>query len=298
MESILVSSLFTTSATPTCVVGDKITVIGTVTQFETESTIFKELKVWKAADFVVTAHTPTNHKVTFTQPSEGGSFTVEVEGSAISTGAEVLEGKEVTLTATPTSGYKFNGWTVTGATPADASSATTTFTMGTEDVTIAAAFVPESAETVVYTLDGNVTGGSNGYATESDITQGALSWKVMGNTTMAPWRFGGKKLSGVDRTIYSTTAMSYNISKIDITHGTANGITVNSMTVIVATDASFSSVVSTLNPTFAANGTVTVERPTGYGWSNCYYKIIYNVTVTDESANKFFQLTKIEFTGK
>ena len=50
-------------------------------------------------------------------------------------------------------------------------------------------------------------------------------------------------------------------------------------------------------PTFAANSTVTVERPEGKDWSNCYYKIVYNVTVSG-SSNKFIEFTKAEFTGK
>ena len=47
-------------------------------------------------------------------------------------------------------------------------------------------------EEVVYTLDGTITGGSNGYATESEITQDNVTWMVTGNTTMSPWRIGGK----------------------------------------------------------------------------------------------------------
>jgi len=39
-------------------------------------------------------------------------------------------------------------------------------------------------EVVAYTLDGTITGGSSGYATESEITQDNLTWMVMGNTTM------------------------------------------------------------------------------------------------------------------
>ena len=35
-----------------------------------------------------------------------------------------------------------------------------------------------AAETVYYKLDGTITGGTNGYATESDITQNDMSCKV------------------------------------------------------------------------------------------------------------------------
>ena len=66
------------------------------------------------------------------------------------------------------------------------------------------------------------------------------------------------------------------------------------MTVTVASDAEFKNVISTLTPTFAANGTVTVERPSGADWTGRYYKIVYNVTVSGDS-NKFVQLKKITF---
>ena len=167
---------------------------------------------------------------------------------------------------------------------------------GEEDViyTISIAQLPEAAAGTAYVLDGTVTGGSNVYAEESDITQDSVTWKVMGNTTTNPWRIGGKNLTNVERPVYSTAPISENISKIEIEHGTANSITVNSMTVTVASDAEFKNVISTLTPTFAANGTVTVERPSGADWTGRYYKIVYNVTVSGDS-NKFVQLKKITF---
>jgi len=119
----------------------------------------------------------------------------------------------------------------------------------------------------------------------------------MGNTTLNPWRIGGNTLENVERTLYSTTAISEDISKIEIEHGTASSITVNSMTVIVASNSTFATVVDTMTPTFAANGVVTVNRPAGHEWKNCYYKIVYNVTVSG-STNKFIQFKNAKFTGK
>ena len=147
---------------------------------------------------------------------------------------------------------------------------------------------------LVYTLDGTITGGSNGYATESDITQNGISWKVTGNTTMNPWRIGGKNISSTDRLIYSTVVLSDNISKIEITHGVASSITVNFMTIIASKNSDFSSPTSTLTPSFAANNTITINRPDGKDWSNSYYKIIYNVTVTGNS-NRFLEFKNVKF---
>ncbi len=148
----------------------------------------------------------------------------------------------------------------------------------------------------LYTLDGTITASGNAYASASDVTQNGVSWKVTGNTEQSPWRIGGKSLSSIDRDVYSTTPISYNVGKIEITHGNASNITVNSMTIVVASDASFSKIVSTLSADFAANGTVTVNRPEGADWTNCYYKIVYNVSVAG-SSNRFLEFSKAVFSG-
>ena len=149
-------------------------------------------------------------------------------------------------------------------------------------------------ETVAYTLDGTQTGGTNRYDTESDITQGGINWKVTGNTREKPWRVGGKNISNAERPIYSTGYIPANVTKIEVTHGTAEQITVNSWTVIVATDASFNTVVNTLTPTFTASTTTTIERPDGADWTNCYYKFVYNVT-NSTSTNRYIQFSQAEF---
>ena len=202
-------------------------------------------------------------------------------------------GKTVTLTATVGTGFTFGGWTVSGATVASATATTTTFKMGDSAVNISATF---NSGVGSYTLDGTITGGTNGYADFSDITQNNIKWGVEGNTTMSPWRIGGKSLSEVDRTIYSTKPLEFNVGKIVISHGGASSITVNSMTIIVATNAALTSVVSTMTPTFAANGDVTVTRPAGVSWDNCYYKIVYNVTVSATS-NKYLEFKSAKFTA-
>ncbi len=153
-----------------------------------------------------------------------------------------------------------------------------------------------AAEAVIYTLD-PIIGSDNSYAgaEDIDITDGetTITWNVTGNATMVPWRIGGKKLTGVDRSLYSKTAISANVTKIEITHGTAANVTVNSMSVIVSRNSDFSNPVSTLTPTFAASNTVTVARPNGKDWSNCYFKIVYNVTIGND--NKYIQFSKAKF---
>lgn len=151
-----------------------------------------------------------------------------------------------------------------------------------------------AADTVFYTLDGTVTGGSNGYATESDITQNGMSWKVTGNTTISPWRIGGKSLTKVDRDAYSATAMGSAISKIELQIGSIT-CTLNSVKLTVATDASFSNVVDQITKTSVSANSVLEFTPTsGTEWvTNAYYKLTFNVTCG--SSNVYVQLTKVTF---
>ncbi len=228
------------------------------------------------------------HTITYTQPLSGGSFVVTVDGDEIASGTQVMEGKTVTLTATPATGSAFSSWYVTGAT-VSGNTAVATFVVGTSDVEISATFISG------YTLDGSITGGSSDYSSESTITQNSITWKVKGNTTESPWRLGGKNLHDVDRVIYSTTAIEKNISSIEITHGSASNITVNSMTVIVSDKSDFSNTVYSETPTFVANGTVTVTKPSGQNWNGCYYKIIYNVHVQGGSKNRFIEFVRARF---
>ena len=85
-----------------------------------------------------------SHAITYTAPSNG-SYTIQVaEDEAVSTSTDANYGQTVTLSATSAPCYVFNGWVVTGATVADASALTTTFTMPNADVTIEALFAREN----------------------------------------------------------------------------------------------------------------------------------------------------------
>ena len=148
----------------------------------------------------------------------------------------------------------------------------------------------EPTEQEVYALT-PASGSNNGYAGNCDIAINGVTWNLTGNSTMQPWRIGGKSLTGVDRTLYSKTAMADDISKIEVQHGGASSITVNSWTLVVSQNDDFSDPVSTMDLTFAANSTTTITRPADTDWSNCYFKFVYNLTVSGTS-NKF-----VEFTG-
>ena len=162
-------------------------------------------------------------------------------------------------------------------------------------MTTALAGTAWAEEVVYYTLDGTQTGGDNGYATESSITQNNITWMVTGNTTMSPWRIGGKNLTGENRPVYSTTAMGSAISKVELEVGSASSITVNSLKLIVASDASFATQIDEVSAGFTANSTITFTPTSGTEWSTgAYYKFVFNVTVSGTS-NKFVEFKNAKF---
>lgn len=147
------------------------------------------------------------------------------------------------------------------------------------------------AQTPVYELV-PASGSNTGYASNCDVTIAGITWNLTGNSTMQPWRIGGKSITNQDRALYSKTAMPFNISKIEVTHGTASSITVNSFKVIVSDAANGTGV--EIPVTFKASTTTTIELPAGADYTNKYFKFLYNVTVSGTS-NKYVQFTGAKF---
>ena len=153
------------------------------------------------------------------------------------------------------------------------------------------------AEEAYYTLDGTITtGGNSNYAQDGGgLTQNDIEWSVTGNTTISPWRIGGKSITDVDREAYSKTAMDAAISKIDLEIGDINLEAVNSITLIVASDNSFTSVIQTIKETsITANSTLSFN-PSASEWAKgAYYKFVFNVTQSKDS-NKYIQFKSAKF---
>ena len=271
-------------------------------------------------DYTFTSTTPVSGQVSieFTDPSNGYQIKrIEINPAAATVTDISVEDYTKTVTASTTGTYTFDGkvyavysdeskveiasedYSVSGTVDlTTAGTYTLTFSAAIDGTTftkqISISVVSAELDRVVYTLTPK-EGSDNGYATSEDITVDGIAWNVTGNSTMVPWRLGGKNLKNVDRALYSKDPISYNISKIEIAPASAT-LTVNSMTLIVASDASFNTIVSTLPLTFAANSTITVERPAGSDWTGCYYKIVYNVTTG--SSNQYVQFAGATFTGK
>lgn len=88
---------------------------------------------------------PVTHTLTYSA-TNGTIAGVDASSNAVASGGSIAESATVTLTATPSSGYAFKEWSVsgTGSTLSSTSTNPTTFTMGTADATVTAVFVESS----------------------------------------------------------------------------------------------------------------------------------------------------------
>lgn len=148
----------------------------------------------------------------------------------------------------------------------------------------------------VYKLDGTVTGGSSGYGEDSDIEQGGIAWKVCANTTMNPWRFGGKSITDTDRAATSQAVVSTdNIEKVEVALGDIfSGCTFNSLTLKVGTSVGASDISLITENTPAQQTTIVFTRPADADWTGRYFTIVFNVTVSG-SQNKCVQMNSATF---
>ena len=147
----------------------------------------------------------------------------------------------------------------------------------------------QAEEVTVYTLE-PAEGSNNSYAGNCDIAIGDITWNLTGNSTMIPWRIGGKSITDVDRTLYSKNPMAGAVDKVVLSIGTVNSITVNSAKLLVADNADFTNAVETpFTVTANSDSEIAVTAPAG-----SYYKFVFNVTVSG-SSNKYIQISKAVF---
>ncbi len=147
----------------------------------------------------------------------------------------------------------------------------------------------QAEEVTVYTLE-PAKGSNNSYAGNCDIAIGDITWNLTGNSTMIPWRIGGKSITNVDRALYSKNPMVGAVDKVVLSIGTVNSITVNSAKLLVADNADFTNAVETpFTVTANSDSEIAVTAPAG-----SYYKFVFNVTVSG-SSNKYIQISKAVF---
>ncbi len=166
-----------------------------------------------------------------------------------------------------------------------AATATTTIT-----VNPAGTVIKESK--VLYTLT-PAKGTNNSYNGNCDIIVNDIKWNLTGNSTMIPWRLGGKQLSKVDRALYTKTPYPKALTSIKVYFGVTN-LTVNSCKLIYSTKEDFSES-KEITVDFVASNEKGEEVVADFP-ANAYYKIVFNVT-TSGTRNQYVELSKIEFLG-
>ena len=219
--------------------------------------------------------------VTFTQPTETGcSFTVTVDASNIASGTSVQEGKTVTLSATAGEGYTFSSWTVTGAT-VSGNTATATFTMGTEAVSISANF--------------SASGGGGDTPDPDEITVNALSlsgdnctivFAKLPSGSSTPAVAGTGVRAYVKNTI-TVTATSGNIEKIELTCLSNQGGKSGSKAYPTSFTGNYG---NDFSPAFAFNGTSTKYT---YTPNNDTNEVVF--TVDGDKGNVEFSKIKVYY---
>ena len=103
---------------------------------------------------------PTAHSITIDSEIENGSVEANPD-------SDIMPGTEVTLTATPDDGYKFESWVVSTAGGEDVTVSDDKFLMPADDVTVSATFVVNASGENTYSISLNkdlygVSAGNNG----------------------------------------------------------------------------------------------------------------------------------------
>lgn len=124
-----------------------------------------------AANVAITAKFSADlYVVNFNATPDGGTVEVEVEGAAVTSGAQVEVGADVTITATPSQCYVFAGWS--GVELADDSALSATFEMPSQAVTLEAFF--EKVAAILEFTASTTAGSVSVKVADQEIESGAV----------------------------------------------------------------------------------------------------------------------------
>lgn len=249
----------------------------------------------QTVSYILTVADNRSKAISFTQPSEGGSFTVSVDNTDITTGAVVPSGKTVTLTATAATGYSFSGWTVEGANAEDASAATTSFIMGNSPVTVIASFTSNSKKDYTITWGSTYNGSSVGdYTSTWNATKDGFTVNMANfNNNQNGWTYVkcGRKNTASVATIITDEPIVEAIKTVTITIDALTADKINSITLYVSSskDSGWTSAGTFTKAT--GNQFVTIASPA----ANKYYKLEFDCA--SGSSNGLLTLSKAIFSN-
>ena len=181
------------------------TVNGTATTYTISS--------YTVAHIVTVTFEPIPCIVTFNTVNSYGSLTAAVDGSAISTGAQVGYGKSVVFTATPAAGYRVKEWKNNNST-VNGTAATYTVNLAAA-ITVTVEFEPD-----VYPVMFGVTGGNgtlaatvngSGISSDAQVQKGRSIEFVASPANgyrVKEWRLNGTTITGNTSNSYTLASLS------------------------------------------------------------------------------------------
>ena len=212
-----------------------------------------------------TTFTMPAENVTITPAFTANNYTISVAagtgGSASASASSATYGTEITLTATPDTGYSFAGWTVTGgsATLSDSSAASTTFTMPAENVTITPAFTANN-----YTISVAAGTGGSASASASSATYGTEI--TLTATPDTGYSFAGWTVTGGSATLSDSSAASTTFTMPAENVTITPAFTANNYTISVAAGTGGSASASASSAAYGTSVTLTATPDTGYSF--------------------------------
>ena len=145
-------------------------------------------------------------------------------------------------------------------------------------------------KTLSFPDDNKAANGVGAYDKTWTATIGDFSWSIANfnnNSWNASWTYikCGRKKDASAASIATSTAMDEKITKIVVNYYSLKNVNkINSLTLTVASDANFSTVIETVNPTETLStstktSTFTISSPA----ANLYYKITYDCAVAGDN---------------
>ena len=154
---------------------------------------------------------------------------------------------------------------------------------------------------VFYTLEAIKFEKHTTYDSDFTVLINGLEWRSPGNQNWSDgWRIGGNGLNKTDRSIAGMSAMEASVGKVTLNYGgvTSDKFTVHSISLTVASDASYGNVIATVtknNPPVSSAGAIDFVPSSGSVWpAGSYYRLTIKCS-NSTSANQSFIFRSLVF---
>lgn len=108
-------------------------------------------------------------------------------------------------------------------------------------------------------------------------------------------KFGRKKVASVGSIATDITLATSKITSITVTIDEVTTNKINSIKLIISTDAEFSTVIKTIEASTIAKGELTFDVPTEIQNTGLYYKVVFDCA--SGSSNGLISISKVVYTG-